>query len=182
LKLLEFQYKRLHYDNAGGKILSARQRELTSYSKSEKIPGFQATSVRVPMLSNLEIQIRTNVIKVRSSRMISEMKTFIYKNGRADHMEGYHDDLLMALAMGLWVIEHSFKNLERLEKQTKAMLSSWVIGSSIEVEPEKERGNGFVPIDQKGKAALPKPKFNPIISKNMQDPTGQYMWLFSGSK
>ena len=111
LKLLEFEYKRLHYDNAGGKILSARQRELSSYSKTDKIPGFHATSVRVPMISNLETQIRTNGIKIRSSRMISEMKTFIFKNGRPDHMEGYHDDLLMSLGMALWVIEHSFKNL-----------------------------------------------------------------------
>ena len=182
LKLLEFEYKRLHYDNAGGKILSARQRELSSYGKTDKIPGFHATSVRVPMISNLEYQIRTNGIKIRSSRMISEMKTFIFKNGRPDHMEGYHDDLLMALGMGLWVIEHSFKNLEKLEKQTKAMLSSWVVGSSSTEEIEAERGTGFVPIGNKNISALPKPKFNPIVSKNMQDPTGKYMWLFSGSK
>jgi hypothetical protein len=182
LKLLEFEYKRLHYDNAGGKILSARQRELTSYSKSEKIPGFHATSVRLPMISNLEYQIRTNGIKIRSSRMISEMKTFIYKNGRPDHMEGYHDDLLMAIGMGLWVIEHSFKNLERLEKQTKAMLNSWVVGTTVQPELEQDRGNGFVPNNQKNVSALPKPKFSPIVSKNMQDPTGKYMWLFSGSK
>jgi hypothetical protein len=182
LKLLEFEYKRLHYDNAGGKILSARQRELTSYAKTDKIPGFHATSVRLPMISNLEMQIRLNGIKIRSSRMISEMKTFIFKNGRPDHMEGYHDDLLMAIGMALWVIEHSFKNLERLEKQTKAMLNSWVIGTTAQPEIEQERGNGFVPSNQKGKEALPKPKFSPIVSKNMQDPTGKYMWLFSGSK
>lgn len=182
LKLLEFEYKRLHYDNAGGKILSARQRELSSYGKTDKIPGFHATSVRVPMISNLEYQIRTNGIKIRSSRMISEMKTFIFKNGRPDHMEGYHDDLLMSLGMALWVIEHSFKNLEKLEKQTKAMLSSWVVGSSSAEGIEAERGNGFVPAANKNISALPKPKFSPIVSKNMQDPTGKYMWLFSGSK
>jgi hypothetical protein len=37
-------------------------------------------------------------------------------------MEGYHDDILMSCAMALWAIEYSFKSLERLEKQTKAML------------------------------------------------------------
>jgi hypothetical protein len=39
-------------------------------------------------------------------------------------MEGYHDDT-MSCAMALWAIEYSFKSLERLEKQTKAMLGSW---------------------------------------------------------
>jgi len=182
LKLLEFNYKRLHYDNANGKILSARQRELSSYSTSEKIPGFHATSVRLPMISNLEYKIRTNGIKIRSARMTSEMKTFIYKNGRPDHQEGYHDDLLMALGMSLWVVEHSFKNLEKLEKQTKAILNSWLVGATAVQQPELEKGTGFVSKENRNKQATPKPKFNPIVSKNMQDPNGQYMWLFSGMK
>ena len=182
LKLLEFDYKRLHYDTAGGKILSARQRELASFDKGDKIPGFHATSVRLPMISNLEYKIRTNGIKVRSSRLTSEMKTFIYKNGRPDHMEGYHDDLLMSLGMCLWVVEHSFKNLERLEKQTKAMLNGWLAGSNAQTTKEEERGTGFVSRENRNKVATPKPKFSPIVSKNMQDPTGKYMWLFSGSK
>lgn len=183
LKLLEFDYKRLHYDTAGGKILSARQRELANFTAGEKIPGFHATSVRLPMISNLEFKIRTNGVKIRSTRMTSEMKTFIYKNGRPDHMEGYHDDLLMSLAMCLWVVEHSFKNLERLEKQTKAMLSSWVVGGSRTPEElEKDRGTGFVAKDNRNKTALSKPKFTPTVGRNMQDPTGKYMWLFSGTK
>jgi hypothetical protein len=183
LKLLEFNYKRLHYDNQNGKILSARQRELANYDKDNKIPGFHATSVRLPMISNLEFKIRTNAIKIRSARMTSEMKTFIFKNGRPDHMEGYHDDLLMALGMCLWVVEHSFKNLEKLEKQNKAMLSAWLIGANTNPQQtDLERGSGFVSNQNRNKASAPKPKFNPVVSKNMQDPTGQYMWLFSGSK
>ena len=182
LKLLEFDYKRLHYDNPNGKILSARQRELVSYDKDSKIPGFHATSVRLPMISNLEFKIRTNAIKIRSNRLTSEMKTFIYKNGRPDHMEGYHDDLLMSLAMCLWVLEHSFKNLERLEKQTKAILNGWLAGTNTQTTIETERGTGFVTKENRNKAATSKPKFSHIVSKNMQDPTGKYMWLFSGSK
>ena len=183
LKLLEFDYKRLHYDTPNGKILSSKQREIAAYGKDNKIPGFHATSVRLPMISNLEFKIRTNGIKIRSTRMTSEMKTFIYKNGRPDHMEGYHDDLLMALGMCLWVVEHSFKNLEKLEKQTKAMLSSWVVGvSAVPQESDLDRGTGFVSKENRHKKATAKPKFSPIVSKNMQDPTGRYMWLFSGSK
>lgn len=183
LKLLEFDYKRLHYDTPNGKILSQRQRELQNYDKDNKIPGFHATSVRLPMISNLEFKIRTNAIKVRSSRMISEMKTFVYRNGRPDHMEGYHDDLLMALGMCLWVVEHSFKNLERLENQNKAMLKAWIGSGQLNNDnTEKEHGTGFVSAANRNKQAQPKPKFNPSVSKNMQDPTGKYLWLFSGLK
>jgi hypothetical protein len=184
LKLLEFDYKRLHYGDVNGKILSSKQRELTSHNKDTKTPGFQVANVRLPMIANLEYKIRTNGVKIRSTRMTSEMKTFIYKNGRPDHMDGYHDDLLMAMGMCLWVVEHAFKNLEKLEKQTKAMLNSWTGGVNIatKTQIEAERGTGFVSKDNRNKAVTPKPKFNPIVSRNMQDPTGKYMWLFSGSK
>lgn len=170
LKLLEFDYKRLHYDDANGKILSARQRELTSYNKQNKIPGFHATNVRLPMISNLEYKIRTNGVKIRSSRLISEMKTFIYKNGRPDHMEGYHDDLLMSLAMCLWVMEHSFKSLERLEKQTKAILSSWTTSNNNSATTTVVN-----PVTKQKETRI-----NPNHSayKNVQDPKGEYAWLF----
>lgn len=183
LKLLEFDYKRLHYDSQNGKILSAKQKELSSHSKDNKIPGFHVTNVRLPMVSNLEFKIRTNAVKVRSLRLTSEMKTFVYKNGKPDHMDGYHDDLLMSLAMCLWVVEHSFKSLEKLGKQNKAMLDGWMAGARTPLpQVELERGSGFVPKDSRNKAALPKPKYSPGGIRNIQDPTGQYMWLFSGSK
>lgn len=176
LKLLEFNYKRLHYDDATGKVLSVRQRELNTHLKKDKIPGFHATNVRVPMISNLEYKIRSNAIKIRSSRLTSEMKTFVYKNGRPDHMDGYHDDLLMSLAMCLWVMEHSFKKLERLEKQNKAILSSWLTGANISSSPtikEKDQVTGNVV-----------QKINPTHTayRNVQDPRGQYSWLFAKPK
>ncbi len=173
LKLLEFDYKRLHYDVAGGKILSSRQREIANYGKGDKIPGFQATSVRLPMIANLEYKIRTDAIKIRSVRLTSELKTFIYKNGRPDHMEGYHDDLIMSLAMALWVVEHSFKNLERLEKQNKAMLNSWLGGSNNPNPTVKS-------IDPVTKQTVTKINPQHAAYKNVQDPTGQFMWLFGG--
>lgn len=183
LKLLEFGYKHLHYDTANGKVLSSKQRELAAFNQDTKTPGFQATNVRLPMIANLEFKIRTNGIKVRSRRLTSEMKTFVFKNGRPDHMDGYHDDLLMSLGMALWVVENSFKKLEKLEKQTKAMLDSWIGGANpTPIELDKEHGTRFVSKENRNKKATSKPNFNPIVSKNMQDPTGQYMWLFSGSK
>jgi hypothetical protein len=85
---------------------------------------------------------------------------------------------LMALAMPLWVLEHSFKKLEKMEKQTKAILSSWKVGGTSETNTS----GGFVPSNMRNKGALPKPKFSKEVSKNIQDPKGDYLWLFSGTK
>jgi len=179
LKLLEIGFKNLHYDDPRNKILSSRA-DLQKFAKDNgrKIPGLNVNSIRLPMIALFEQSIRENLIKVRSKRLISEMRTFVYRSGRPDHMVGYHDDLLMAMAMGLWVLEHAFKNLEKLEKQTKAMLNSWTMTGGNVVEDKTEAV--FVSKDKK--VIRSKPKFHPTVSKNMQDPRGEYLWLFSGMR
>jgi len=183
LKLIEMNYsqKLLHYDKPTGKILPNKAR-LNRVKNKEKMPGFNANGVRLPMIANLEKVLREDAIKVRSRRLISEMKTFIYKNGRPDHQDGYHDDLLMALGMALWVLEYSFKNLKKANEQNKAMLNSWSTGSSVEDSVDGSYDGGFVSKNNKGKKTAQRPKFNPNVSKNMQDPSGDYMWLFSGTR
>lgn len=178
LKLLDMDYKYLHFEDPKSKLLINRV-QLDRYVKDgNKIPGFNVGAYRLTMIAHLERSIRENLVKVRSRRMTSEMRTFVYKNGRPDHMDGFHDDLLMSMGMALWVLEHSFKNLERLEKQTKAMLDSWVVGSST----SEDESGGFVPRANRGKEALPKPNFSPTVAKNMQDPSGEFLWLFSGMR
>lgn len=179
LKLIELDYKYLYYDEPRGRILNSKKSQLDMYSRDEKIPGFNANGVRVIMIQRLEESIRNRTINIKSRRMVSEMKTFIYKNGRADHMEGYHDDLLMSLAMPVYVLEFSFKKLHKMKEKTKAILSSWQVGASSE---NNNNTSGFVPKNRRGKSALPKPKFSKGVSKNMQDPNGDYLWLLSGSK
>lgn len=174
LKLLEFEFKHLHYENVGNKVLSGRQLELANKEKADKIPGFHANGVRLAMVAHMETQIRLNQVKVRSTRLISEMKTFIFssKEGRPDHMKGYHDDLLMSLGMALWVVQFSFKNLEKLEKQNKAMLNSWMASGS-------NQGATVTGLDiNTGKEV--KKVVPPNHYKNHADPNGQYLWLFSG--
>jgi len=186
LKLIEMNYsqKLLHYDKpATGTGILPNKARLNRVKNKDKMPGFNANGVRLPMIANLERVLREDAVKVRSRRLVSEMKTFIYKNGRPDHMDGYHDDLLMALGMALWVLEYSFKNLEKANAQNKAILSSWSTGSSGAKDPKKTAyDGGFVSNNNKGKTTAPRPKFNPNVSKNMQDPNGDYMWLFSGTR
>ena len=53
--------------------------------------------------------IKTNQMKIRSKRVISELDTWIYKGtaARIDHQDGAHDDTLTCLAMGIFVINFS---------------------------------------------------------------------------
>ena len=125
LKLLEMEYKHLHYDDPKSRKLSEKYAKQV-YKQGDKVPGFNVGNTRLQMVSELEEHIRENKTIIRSQRMISELRTFVYRNGRPDHMDGYHDDIIMAYAMPIFIVQTSFKKLEQVEKQTKAMLDSWV--------------------------------------------------------
>ena len=81
----------------------------------------------------------------------------------------------MAMAMALFVLEYSFKKLTQLKSKTKSMLASWVVNSTDELSQAQR--NMMIPSN---KPEPKKPNFKPQVAKNMQDPQGQYMWLFSG--
>lgn len=155
-KLIELGCTRLHYDKAHNPALMEFARE------NGETPGFTINSVRTPMIAHLEHCVRENMIKIRSQRLTNEMKTFVFKDKRADHMTGYHDDLLMALAMGLWVLEHSFKNLERVNEQTKAMLNAFI---------------GYDPL--KGKPTDQPKVANPFLKQTKQNRIGgsNILWI-----
>ena len=56
-------------------------------------------------------------------------------------MKGKHDDLIMAIAMAIYVGENSFSQLKKADDMTKAMLNSWVTStddvteSSVDLRP-----------------------------------------------
>jgi hypothetical protein len=183
-KCMELGTPNLYYGDTTNKPLDKLTSRITTYTNEGKYPGFNcASGVRTPVIGHLEMMVRTDGIKIRSRRLTSEMKTFVFKGGRADHMDGYHDDLLMALAYALWVIENSFKKLTVAKEKSKAMLSGWLMSNASDRTPDSGyKGDDFVSRKDRNKKSIKKPNFTPQVSKNMQDPTGQYMWLFSGSK
>jgi hypothetical protein len=73
-------------------------------SEKNMKPGFTITSRTRPLLiARLEEYMREQSITIKSSRTLAELETFIWKNGRAEALTGYNDDLVMALGIGLWV-------------------------------------------------------------------------------
>ena len=83
------------------------QHQMTNRYRSEEkglVAGFSTTSKTRPLIiSKLTDYFREKSIIIRSSRLIDELFTFIYMNGRAEAMKGYNDDLVMAISIGLWV-------------------------------------------------------------------------------
>lgn len=126
LTLMAKKYKNLYFDDPGLKTYTVEK----AYSKfnirnGEKLPGFRTSSVRFQMASNFVSMLKDNAFRVRSVRVITEMDTWVFKNGRPDHMDGCHDDSLTCLAMALFVIQFYVIKSDKDKNLARAMLKSF---------------------------------------------------------
>lgn len=97
MKLVEMEYENLYYLD---------HRERYALEKNLLKIGFRTDSkTRSQILTKLEEMLRNKQIKIYSSRLYDELKTFIWKNNKAQAQRGKHDDLVMSLAIGLWLYD-----------------------------------------------------------------------------
>ena len=82
--------------------------------EKKRVPGFTTSLKTRPLIiSKIDEYIRNKEVIIQSSRTLNEMLTFIWENGKAVAQEGYNDDLIMSLAIGLWIRDTSLKLYER---------------------------------------------------------------------
>jgi hypothetical protein len=169
-KLQEMNYKDLYVEGT-----NVADKWKYNPSTIEKIPGLNFNSKRVQIVASFEEALRHNFI-VRSTRLMNELNTFVYVNGRPDHIKGQHDDLIMAMAMAIYVGENSFTKLEKVTNQTKAMMESWLVNET----PVKNSSKEFNP----GLPVMPANQYNHhrridgYTKKDYED----YGWLFGGNR
>ena len=175
-KLQEMQYKNLY-------IEGVNTQNIWDYNAKalEKIPGLNFNNKRTQIVAAFEEQVRKG-FAIRSSRLLNELNTFVYINGRPDHMKGAHDDSIMSMSMALYAGDICFNQLERNEAKNKAMLDSWML-SERTYEPNKSFYSYGGSFDQIGSMGMD----NPIHRQNnmMNAPKeayAEYSWLFSKRK
>ena len=93
------------------------------------MPGFRTSGVRVQMIANFVSMLKDNAFRVRSIRVINEMDTWVWKNGRPDHMAGCHDDSLTCLSMALFVIQFYVIQHDKDKGLSYAMLHSFRVNN-----------------------------------------------------
>ena len=127
LTLMNLKYPNLYYDDPNLKKYTSQEDATPTRIDLEKgLPGFHSSSVRFQMLSHFANLVKTNQFKIRSKRVITELDTWIFKNGRIDHKDGCHDDTLTCLAMGLFVMEYSMNKQIEAKQKDLAMLRAMV--------------------------------------------------------
>ena len=131
LTLQELGYSNLYYDDTNLKNYTndTIKTKKNNIDTKQQLPGFRTNALRLQMISNFIELLKNNSFRVRSTRVISELGTWIFKNGRPDHMDGMHDDLLTCLAMGLFVMQFYMIKNDKIRTKDKIMVGSWAINN-----------------------------------------------------
>lgn len=133
LSLLELGYPNLYYDDPTLKnYTNENMAKFTNHKFDQKnrLPGFRSNALRLQMISNFVELIKENAFKIRSMRTINELETWVFKNGRPDHQDGAHDDLLTCLAMGLFIMQFYMIRKDKDKSKDAAMLKSWRVNKT----------------------------------------------------
>jgi len=177
-KLLEFGYDSVHYAEVTHK--PSRDRLQGYIKKGQKvmsdgaiinvdlIPGFFIGNNRASVLLEMQRAIHLEDVIIRSIRLLNELKTFVTVAGNrvADHKRSFHDDSIMGLAIGLFVVNFDMARFKQSKGVTEKMLNAIMNINDIK---EIENNKGI--------------KNKPMISPNSASPLNPYIshsWLFDG--
>lgn len=125
MKLVEMNYPNLYFQ-------SEKDRYSFMYGSKDigKI-GFQTNAkTRNQILTKLEEVLRTKQVLVKSSRLYEEIKTFVWKNGKAQAQRGQNDDLIISLAIGVWLYDTSPQLSKQGTDINNVMLQAFGVNST----------------------------------------------------
>jgi hypothetical protein len=113
------KYPRLYYNDAVGNAYDYRP-----YSDDE-LPGFPTQgNTRPQILTKLEELVRNRVIKIYSRRFCDQMQAFVWVGAKAKAGKDSHDDLVIGLAIGAWLLDGLFGGGVRSSASQAALLGS----------------------------------------------------------
>lgn len=138
MKLVELGYSNLYFKNEKDKFNAMYSGE-TNISKI----GFTTNSqTRGQILTKLEEVLRNNSVTFYSSRLLDELKTFVWKGQKAQAQKGKNDDLVMASAIATWLFDSDPKVNKQSVDLNKAMLSGFAVNKR-EFKSKKSPWNKF---------------------------------------
>ena len=103
LKLKELKYPSLYYRRRKAVFIG----DFVPEYNTDKAGFDTQRKSRNQILTKLEEVLRNKTVKIYSTRTYDELKTFIWKGSKPQAMRGYNDDLVISLAIGVWLYDTS---------------------------------------------------------------------------
>ena len=121
---MEREYRNLYYSSTSNQ--ETVESYMHKYERDKLVPGFTMSSRTRPLVIAKMIEyVRDKSITIQSKRLMSEMRVFVWKNGKAQAQDRYNDDLIMACATALYVRDTALKLRQQGIDLARAQLSSF---------------------------------------------------------
>jgi hypothetical protein len=89
------------------------------------VPGFTTSMKTRPLvISKMVSYLHEKSVTVRSKRLLEELRTFVWKNGKAQALSGYNDDLTMAFGIGVFLRDTALHFRQQGVDMARAALGS----------------------------------------------------------
>lgn len=101
-------------------------------------PGIKVSSANRPLiLESMQHRLTNSTTKINSTRLVGELKTFIYsaQRKRAEAIKGKHDDAIMAFCLALYVRDESIRGVP-IGSETEDMIKILKNNSFDEIKKE----------------------------------------------
>ena len=122
--ILEREYRNLYYSATSN--METVESYMHKYERDKLVPGFTMSARTRPLVIAKMIEyIREKSVTIQSKRLMSEMRVFVWKNGKAQAQDRYNDDLLMACATALYVRDTALRLRQQGIDLARAQLSSF---------------------------------------------------------
>jgi hypothetical protein len=89
---------------------------------------------RIFMLNKLEELIRNKQMTIRSSRFVDEMTTFVWNGDKPQARGGKRDDLIMSVALLVWIRDNLFGGVYSSQELVDAMVRSIMVNRMTNVQ------------------------------------------------
>lgn len=122
--IIEKGYQNLHYSpRAYGEMHIDKW--MAKMDSDQTVPGFtMSVKTRPLVISKMEAYIRDRHFIFHSKRLLEELRVFIWQNGKAQAQNGYNDDLVMALGIGLFTRDTGVKFHQQGMDMTRLALNN----------------------------------------------------------
>lgn len=126
-EIIDRGYDNLFYNEMDLNIVDIDKQFTNKLNRLQKksVPGFSTSMKNRPlMISKMETYFREKSLIINSSRLYDELLVFIWNGTKAEAMKGYNDDLVMSLAIALWIRDTALRIKDEQSKYNKDILSS----------------------------------------------------------
>jgi phosphoglucomutase len=139
--IIEKGYQNLHYSPTIHGDISA-DKWISKMEAEQTVPGFTTSVKTRPLvISKMESYIRDKHFIFHSKRLLEELRVFIWINGKAQAQNGYNDDLVMALGMGLFTRDTGVKyHMQGLDSARAALAGISSTGGGASLGPIMPNG------------------------------------------